>query len=516
MAYTKTTFVDDGAPAITAAELNKVGAGIEQLHSPWVFRVEDYGAAGNCRDTGDGAMTSGNAALTSAAGGFAAGHVGRTIWVRGAGTAGADLLTTISAYTSPTQVTLAAPAGATVAGAQVVWGTDDTQAIRDTVDAAHAYASANGFYAEVRFQPRCYLAASPTVKNATTKGNAQIPLPYVDPDTTQKVTLALLGAGDASAWNHWAQQRPQVSGTVIRSVLSGLSVDGTWGPPSVIGGPSTEAGAANGYSNMLVRVDGITVMAPHNPGIIGLDLYGCCMASIGTFTALAGAYVGGTPALNATPTNDMGIGLRLPSLGNNDNVTIGSYGVEGFYYGLACADHTTAVRVGIIYSNTALYVYGSGARDHGISILNLSIEGAAVAVQGAVSSGGRMPLHIPRLDMEGVTTLVVDTNNGFTGELHYQHNNGSALPVTGAGNLRIIDDSRLRGAVTAPGVPASAVGHQNTLWRDAAVTVTGGTVTGIAVDGATTGLTSGTVIVPSGKTITLTYSAAPSWVWTLL
>lgn len=42
------------------------------------------------------------------------------------------------------------------------------------------------------------------------------------------------------------------------------------------------------------------------------------------------------------------------------------------------------------------------------------------------------------------------------------------------------------------------------------VTVTGGTVTIIAVNGVTTGLTSGTVYVPAGGTLTITYSVAPT------
>lgn len=48
------------------------------------------------------------------------------------------------------------------------------------------------------------------------------------------------------------------------------------------------------------------------------------------------------------------------------------------------------------------------------------------------------------------------------------------------------------------------------------VNVSGGTVTAIAVDGTVlTGVTSGVIMVPSGKTITLTYSSAPSWQWVL-
>jgi hypothetical protein len=49
------------------------------------------------------------------------------------------------------------------------------------------------------------------------------------------------------------------------------------------------------------------------------------------------------------------------------------------------------------------------------------------------------------------------------------------------------------------------------------VVVTGGTVTVISVGGVSTGLTSGTVVVPAGSTIAITYSVVPtSWVWSAL
>jgi hypothetical protein len=49
------------------------------------------------------------------------------------------------------------------------------------------------------------------------------------------------------------------------------------------------------------------------------------------------------------------------------------------------------------------------------------------------------------------------------------------------------------------------------------VVVTGGTVSDVSVDGVTQYAATGcTVVVPSGKAITLTYSSAPSWTWTLL
>jgi hypothetical protein len=67
--------------------------------------------------------------------------------------------------------------------------------------------------------------------------------------------------------------------------------------------------------------------------------------------------------------------------------------------------------------------------------------------------------------------------------------------------------------LTQPAVPASTVAQFNPAGFPVAVTVTGGTVTVISVNGTATGQTSGTVVVPTAGTITLTYSAAPTWTW---
>ena len=69
----------------------------------------------------DGAITSGAAVLTSASALFLAADAGRAIIVRGAGAAGADLVTTILTFTSTSNVTLSANAGTTVTGASAIW-----------------------------------------------------------------------------------------------------------------------------------------------------------------------------------------------------------------------------------------------------------------------------------------------------------------------------------------------------------------------------------------------------------
>jgi hypothetical protein len=71
----------------------------------------------------------------------------------------------------------------------------------------------------------------------------------------------------------------------------------------------------------------------------------------------------------------------------------------------------------------------------------------------------------------------------------------------------------LAGGQTAPAVPASTVALPNPFPFACLVAVRGGTVTGVAVDGTTIGTVAGTFVVPSGSTITLTYSVAPTWTW---
>lgn len=69
------------------------------------------------------------------------------------------------------------------------------------------------------------------------------------------------------------------------------------------------------------------------------------------------------------------------------------------------------------------------------------------------------------------------------------------------------------GPQSAPSMPASGTALTNPFPFDTTVYISGGTVTAIDVGGTSTGLTSGSVFVPAGETITLTYSSAPTWVW---
>lgn len=82
------------------------------------------------------AITASTKALICKKSDFTSADVGKTIYISGAGASGATLATTISAYTSPTSVTLGASASTTVAEVSIVWGHDDTAALQNAYDAA--------------------------------------------------------------------------------------------------------------------------------------------------------------------------------------------------------------------------------------------------------------------------------------------------------------------------------------------------------------------------------------------
>jgi len=68
-------------------------------------------------------------------------------------------------------------------------------------------------------------------------------------------------------------------------------------------------------------------------------------------------------------------------------------------------------------------------------------------------------------------------------------------------------------SVSSPGVPATTVPLISTYNFSVYVTITGGTMTNVSINGSTVGTGAGTYILPALGTITLTYTVAPTWSW---
>lgn len=64
-----------------------------------------------------------------------------------------------------------------------------------------------------------------------------------------------------------------------------------------------------------------------------------------------------------------------------------------------------------------------------------------------------------------------------------------------------------------PAVPASTVAVQNTNLYPVLITISGGAVTGVTINGASVGNGDGTYLLEPGLPIFITYTSAPTWVW---
>jgi hypothetical protein len=103
-----------------------------------------------------GAMTSSSAVVTGT--NFTSTMVGKSVAVAGAGSGGTTLWTTVLSYQSSTQLTLNANAVTTVAGANVVIGTDDSAAILRAMNLLNTLAQASpATLARIQFAPKIYL-----------------------------------------------------------------------------------------------------------------------------------------------------------------------------------------------------------------------------------------------------------------------------------------------------------------------------------------------------------------------
>lgn len=404
--------------------------------------------------------------------------------------------------------------------------TDDTAAINAAHAAAYAYALAHNGYYEVIFDALTYLVASPPTVGGATQGNAQIPWPYA-PDIAQKVIGVLKGTVEQAPLYHWLQQAPQRAGTVIRSTWDAGGTIPAEGEASVIGGPTGHfvGTPPTHWDNMLPVIDGIQVEVPNEPNVCGIDFRCMAQALVKTSSVLAAQKPGvnGAPPI---PSPGWAFGLAMPVGANNDRCDVGYYSCEGLTYGLIAYEHLSAESIRLINCYTGLLIWPSLSTPHLNRVGYASIENCRNIV---VTSGSTAKLDIQTLDVEwGSGPIFNDQcstpargtihigSNGTDGATLNTALNSGGTAVTGTTAMRIINEDQETGPVTPPAIPASGTALRNPFWRDATVTINTGTVTAIAVGGVAQGITAGSVTVPTGKTITLTYSVAPtSWAWTL-
>lgn len=521
----------------------------------WQFSATKYGAAGDLNCVTDGAMSA-TAVLTSASGLFKASDVGKPIVVKGALTSGqTSLVTTIASYQSATQVTLTAAATATATGLQVVWGTDDTAAIQRAINAALAYAGTLGAVAQVTL-PNApggfgYMIAGPLLSTDGVNAvyNSQLTI-GVRSDRSPGVTLEFVGPTDAGQPRHWNQDYPAFTGATLFSAGSFASQAAqatsdthsiaNLGNPSCLGGPTGKAGyGVTGtnplFNNVTVVLRNVSIMTTYSAsgwGYCPFNFHGMARAhlercSFGT-SGVVQYYTGGGGSGGNTDfatlssfSSGASVGGLMPAAGNNASCRVQDCVWNGGYtYGPLLTEHTVGVGV-----NTVLYCWGgvgvagnygdggTGAGSlHAIEMGQWCVEACTyhLVVWGA-GSAGVGPYVRGTLDTEGTVQVRGNTNiaanlQALTGELHLT-GSPSTPSFTFPTGLRLIKETQARGPVASPSYTLGTA--QISFYRDATVTISGGTVTGVKVSalagGASApamttqaGVTSGTFRVPSG------------------
>lgn len=412
---------------------------------------ESKGAKGDLKFVMDAGITNGQKVLTSATAAFTPADVGKTVNIRGAGEAANKgmLTTTIAAVTNATTAELVAAASATVANKCLIWGTDDTVAIRAAVTAAVEEGLSKGtYYGEVAMSGR-YMVAGAPIKGGVNRGFSQIPIPFITPSSQMKFRLCFRFPGHAAPLYHWNQTAPQMSGAVLFSPLIAAAADSEFSVPSVLGGPTNlpnDPLGGTGFSNMSVESTGtLTVLMPRHANHMGIDLGLIAEVDLDAVSVLANASPvemnedGGANAYSAN-----GEGLRMPKLNNNDVSMIRSYSAEGITYPLSYADHFTCQRLATIYCKVNSFIFTSGAATHGALIGNWSCEAGTHVLECEASAGGRFPITIQRLDVEdgaGKGTDFVDTNNALRGTCQWGTDNEHRAPTkSGAEHLKVTDN----------------------------------------------------------------------------
>jgi hypothetical protein len=311
------------------------------------------------------------------------------------------------------------------------------------------------------------------------------------------------------------------------------TLDGTYGPASMIGGPVSTYGGGNGlYTNICVVIDGLTALLPFPSNFSAFDFFACAEAYAPAWSALSLAVPPSGapwPQLNAAaiPGGDQyTFGMRMPTTGNNDRCDIGHFSVSGLTIGLVAGEHTTwqtgrieYCQYGVLASNP----YG-GSPAHAAIGNNLSCQnvGTPIAMfnSGYYGSIGAFELYVGAMDCENynANTIVSDPGNILYGQARYDDLSAGGYQVnhlSGAANFKLLFSPQAIGPIGSPqAAPGSTVAQGNYYYRDATWYVSAATsISGITVDSTALGITAGagavvSFRVPAGHSWTPTYTGA--------
>lgn len=304
----------------------------------WV-NIKDYGAKVDGVMVTDAAITSGQntlACTTSTPFTSTAVDGGKTVHIRGAGAAGADLITTISTVTDSGHAVLAANAGTTVSGALATFGSDDTTAVRTALTAV---VTAGG---GTLYHPGgiCILAGAPQTGTVSGYGYSGVLTIPARTRNAGPAMIRLLGPTPPAQFFYGSYNSqviaPQGGAAVFHvPATSGNALD------CIPNASGDSLGLV--YTSWSVSSENLIWRLPNNPQAGGLKLAACSDASI-VRTSIT---VHTEAAALANPTGSA-VALYLPPMFNNGLTEARNVDIYGFAKGLIHAEHTILDNVYIV------------------------------------------------------------------------------------------------------------------------------------------------------------------------
>lgn len=369
----------------------------------------------------------------------------------------------------------------------------------------------------------------------------------------QKISLKLKGSTESSALPQWYQLVPQQAGSLLFSFgpraageakLVGEhaqpAYSSTDGAPSMLGGPTEERGyKALRFSNMMLIIEGLTLSAPSNGTITGIEAEGISEVSVPSLGSYAlgipgfvgGNYTGGPNEFVMPSAGYEGTflaalkpatAIRMPGKGNNDNSNILQHSVEGHTSAIGMGEHSFHANMRSVYCLIA----GQPTKSkwyHSSVVETWSIEACRWGIRADTGEGMQLNAILDTEQGEGrwktkAGATIYDPNNTWLGEvgIYYGLNAEDSLSangaVTGASKLRIKQYGIPPGKTFSTPTLTTGVAVKNPFFVDCFVSI-GGTITSVEVDGA---LQPGknAVLVPSNKSVTVVGTGL-SWAWTV-
>lgn len=514
----------------TVVQVASAGTLAALARKPWQFRPEDYGAKHDAITGSGGTGSSGSSAFSDTGAAWTAADVGKAIIVNqgtsGAGTANGTTQNpfcgTIASVTDATHITLSGNLAAACASAPYIYGTDDQPAIQAAINAAGAWAQANGQLAEVLLAPFPYLLK--TLNQSTAAGgslNTHLSVPW-GTQTGQRTAIRITGHG-APQIEYWQSEIPHLNGAcLISAVFATSQPDATYHQVSILGGPSAQI-AGGEFANVRLEVDGVSFIAPWNSQMYGVD--GRWIAQMIVPAALfmafvpvntTGATIGGPYAQNI-PSNGIAAGFAYPWAANNAANYGGMVSGESVPFAALVSEHTTFVRLTGLYNKSSCYITSAPSVPHALTIQHLCSEGSQNALDASDSaiSAATLPVNVGMIETESMTNSIVnDPNNVLTGIVRSAPGGASYPTVIGGNRLVVIDDQiHSPGPWSgAPSVPATGVAQQNLSLRYATIYARATTsVTSVAIGPSSGSMTS--ITVNAGAGVAIPVRVPPGWFW---